>query len=182
MNTKRRLLLGALSALALMIPAAAANAAILDKSSYADSDSGTFEDCGTTWSFDFQVSGMAIVRLDDDGETVLVQDNSSFTDTLTNLETGRSVSIAGHSLYREYEAARVGDMLTLWVRHSGVPVVITDDTGQVLLRDRGLIVFRQTLRVTEDGVEFLDEQVLADHGGHPEYYSDFCSVFLPATS
>jgi hypothetical protein len=68
-------------------------------------------------------------------------------------------------------------MLTLWVRH-----VITDDTGQVLLRDRGLIVFRQTLRVTEDGVEFLDEQVVADHGGHPVYHSDFCSVMLPATS
>jgi hypothetical protein len=50
-------------------------------------------------------SGFAIARLDD-GETVLFQDNSSFTDTLTNLETGRSVSLAGHSLYREYEAVR----------------------------------------------------------------------------
>jgi hypothetical protein len=182
MHTTRRLLLGALSALAIMIPAATANAATFDKFSYADSDSGMFEDCGTTWSFDFQASGFVILRLDDDGDTVLAQDNGSFTDILTNLETGRFVSISGHSLFREVEAMRVGDIITVDARHSGVPVVITDDTGRVLLRDRGLIEFRQTLQVTDNDIIFLDEQVIGDHGGHPTYYADFCSVMLPATS
>jgi hypothetical protein len=182
MQLTRRLLVGALSAMAIVLPAATANAAILDKVDYTDSDSGTFEDCGTTWSFDFHASGTVILRLDDDGDTVLAQDNQSFTDTLTNLGTGRHVDISGHSLYREVEAVRDGDILTVYVRHSGVPVVFTDDSGDVILRDRGLIEFRQTFQVTDNEIIFLDEQVIGDHGAHPIYYADFCEVMLPATS
>ena len=182
MTTLRSLAIGTLSAAALMVSAVAAGADIYDKVAYSNSDSGTFEDCGTTWSYDFQNAGFIVMRLDDDGDLVLFQDNGSFTNTVTNLDTGRHITLSGHSLFREVEAVRVGDIVTVDVRQSGVPVTATSDTGKVLARDRGLIAFRQTFQVVDHDLVFLDEQVVADRGAHPLYYAPFCAVALPATA
>ena len=182
MSALRSLTIGVFAAVALLASAGAAGADIYDKFQYSDSDSGTFTDCGTPWSYDFHTTGFVLLRLDDDGDLLLFQDNGSFTNTVTNLETGRHITFSGHALFREVEAVRVGDIVTVDVRQSGVPLVASSDTGQVIARDRGLIVLRQTFEVVDHDLVFLDEQVVADHGGHPLYYSSFCDVALPATS
>jgi hypothetical protein len=171
-----------LSSAALVASAGTAQAGIFDKFPYSNSESGTFEDCGTSWGFEAENSGFVLLRLDDDGDLLLVQDNGSFTNTVTNLATGRHIVISGHALFREVEAVRTGDIVTVDVRQSGMPLVVTDDTGRVLARDRGLLVLRQTFRAVDHDLVFLDEQVVSARGAHPLYFTAFCDVALPATS
>lgn len=182
MSKMRSLTVGVLAIAALLASAGAAEADIYDKFPFSNSESGTFTDCDTTWSYDFHNAGFVLLRLDDDGDLLLVQGNGSFTNTVTNLTTGRHITFSGHDLFREVEAVRVGDIVTLDVRQSGMPTVITSDTGKVIARDLGLMVLRQTFEVVDHELVFLDEQVVADHGGHPLYYTPFCAVALPATS
>ena len=182
MTKFRSMAIGILAAAALLGSAGAASADIFDKFPFSNSDSGTFSDCGTTWSFDFHNEGFVLLRLDDDGDLLLAQGNGSFTNRVTNLATGRHITISGHDLFREVEAVRIGDIVTVDVRQSGVPTIVTSDTGQVIARDRGLMVLRQTFKVVNHDLVFLNEEVVADRGRHPLYYAPFCSVALPATS
>ena len=183
MTTVRRLAAGTLVAAAtLALTPSPANAAIVERLRFTDAFSGEFEDCGTQWTFDFETAGLVHLRLDDDGDLVLAQENRTFTQTITNTATGRSAYLSGHTLWREAEAVREGDTITVDVRQTGVPVVVTDDSGSVVLRDRGRISFVDTYEVVDGEIEFVGEEVVADKGGHPLYYAPFCDVFVPITS
>jgi hypothetical protein len=175
---------------ALIIVAAAPLAVPLDaQASGVEVFHGQFSDavddvdvCGVT--VDLRSEGVFTdkVFFDDEDSLVRVLSTVSSTTTLT-ADNGKSVVIQFANLVNE--GAPVVDeeagTITFVTSYKGLPEKISVDSGPVLLRDAGVIVFANTFDF-ETG-ELISSRVLVSNGPHPDADSDFalfCEVIAEA--
>ena len=167
--------LAAVFAVAVVLPAAASAAQPVER--FHDNFRDTFSDevCG------IPVDGVAVgvdnFFLYADGSS---KDTSSVMVTLTNPETGKSVTISNAG---QITATAIVDeeagTITFLTTFKGLPERIQTAHGPVLLRDAGIATFVDVFDL-ETG-EFISSDVIIK-GPHPELESDFeafCEVVTP---
>ncbi|MBD0293094.1 MAG: hypothetical protein ICV70_05925 [Jiangellaceae bacterium] len=154
----------------------------LENIHYEDVEEGSFDDCGFTIDFVSFNSGHFMVREVEGsgGQAFLGHDNFRYRIVLTNPETGASMVVRGHGLFREFTARHIeGDIWEFTAHEVGQPFVVEDSEGNVVLRDRGRLTFRaifDTLGDSEPGGELLEEELTGMHGPHPGFFTDFCDI------
>jgi len=114
-----------------------------------------------------------------------VKDTSSVRQTFTNPLNGRSVSLsaAGQFFGSAGVVNEAANTITFANTFKGLPEKIQTDHGPMLLRDAGIITFRDTFDLTTG--TFISEETIVVHGPHPEADSDFtrfCEVMTTALS
>lgn len=168
--------IAALAAAAVLIPAGSAQAAVVDHSTFSDVEEFSFDGCGFTIVVNDTRWGTYQARSSDLGwdlEHVVVHGRATYT----NPQTGAWFSLRADTNVRDVDARLVGDdVLDITVRQAGAPFTLTDSSGQVVVRDRGLLVFRVQFDVSSGDLEYLGEEAVVDHGGHPGYFLDICDV------
>jgi hypothetical protein len=173
--------------LLLLLPLTLALALIPTAASAAPPEIEHFRDVGTFTDTDFCGTGQTVEGTFDirgtewispDGPEDLVRVTHSGTITLTNPDTGLSVtsSFAGQVT----ETLISGDpegVHTVLTTNKGLPEIIRAVNGPVLLREAGVITWIATF----DGDEFLGLEIVTVHGPHPEAESDF-TLFCEVTT
>lgn len=158
----------------------AAHATIVERGEFAGTDTGSFDDCGFQIDSIFEFSGRFWIRADGkEGTSQAFFGNSQFEfrEVLTNHDTGEWFVVRGDFLFKDVKATQVeGNVYRFRQHQAGQPFVVEDSTGNVVVRDRGLIVFDQlfdTLGDDAPGGEELSVDVQAVHGPHPGFAEDF---------
>jgi hypothetical protein len=167
------------AAVVVLVTALPASAAPLQHERYSGTDS--FTECDR---YQGDLSFRGIVTLKDatpatGGQFFYFTDNYQYREVVTNPDTGAFLTIAGNGQFKESHARLVeGTLFTFQTRESGQPFVISDSSGTVLLRDRGMIVQSVTfdsLGDSQPGGETLGQEVLRVSGPHPGFGDfDFC--------
>ena len=157
-----------------------AQAAPLERDHYSGSDSFDFDDCGPLIHNETTFEGVFLLKAPTKpGAPPRYFDNYEVHEVLT--ANGRSLTVDHNGLYKDLHATLVsGTTYRFEAQESGQPFVVRDDTGGVLIRDRGLLKF--AFVVDTMGDNDLDNDVfiegsfelVADHGSHPGFYLDFC--------
>lgn len=170
-------------ALAPAIPADATMFVINDTFEF--HDEGSFDDCGFTIEFVYDVVGSTSIRTGKgDRDTAFFgRTQIDELETLTNPETGKFFTIEGHFQGQDVKAEHVEGSLFRFVYHEvGQPVVLRNMDGEVIVRDRGRLAFEDLFDTTGDDVpggifvEFLGVRV---SGPHPAFLADdaaFCEL------
>ena len=184
-------LVSTLASLALLtVGVQAASATVIAQEHYSGTDSFSFADCGTTFDVSATFSGHFLLRVDKGNEGVfLAKDNFSYRDVVTNRATGQSFVITGNAVFNEIRATRVsGTVYDIRAVEAGQPFVILDSAGNVVLRDRGVIIHTYLIDTLGDDDpdtgEFLGEGPHFVHGPHPGFGEDFdfCAIALALTT
>jgi hypothetical protein len=179
-------MLGVAAALACVVPA---QATVYEHFHYADSEGPVPDEiCGITVTRTSVFSGNVVTRT---GKHELTSaffgmDNYRYVDTFTNPATGRSFTISGNGMIRDVKAVHVeGTIFQFVTIETGQPFVIRDDSGQVVVRDRGSIRTTYTFDTGGDAVPggtFLDLIDVQVNGPHPGFFFDdatFCATVVP---
>lgn len=178
----RTMIVAALVAGMSIASTSAALARIVERERYSIEDSFTDEFCGIKAEFDVEGSGLFMIRADRTGSTAfLASDRYEYRDVITNPETGEWLVIRGRANFREVKATQVeGDIYRFRAQTAGQHFVIEDRDGNVVYRDRGLLVFEilfDTLGDDVPGGEVLSFE-LVEIRGHPGYLDDICPLAL----
>ena len=178
-NATRRRGLGAIVGLvvaALLALAAPASGTVVDSGHYSGTDTFSFDDCGFTIDGETTFSGHFRLRADNGGQAFYVKDTFSFREVLTNRDTGEWFVIRGHGVFNEVKATLVsGTVYEFRAVEAGQPFVIEDSSGNVVVRDRGVIrrtALFDTLGDGQPGGILLEEDASV-HGPHPGFDPDF---------
>ena len=179
-QVRRAASLAAASLLALTL-AAPVLAKPLDSGTFSGTDSGT--ECGT-YARESTFSGWFMIKdatPATNGQFFYFENRVTYTDVITNPGTGAFFTVTGSSLFKESRVRLVeGNVFTYDTIEAGQPFVVTDMTGQVVLRDRGLIEVSYLFDSLGDGAPggaLLEEpqlvRVAAPHPGFEDTF-DFC--------
>jgi hypothetical protein len=168
----------ALLALALAAPTQAARLAY---EHYSGTDSFDFDDCGFVIHDEVVFEGVFMLKAPRTaGAPPRVFDNYHAIETLT--ANGRTATIEHQGLYKDLRITHVdGTIYQFVAKESGQPYTVRDSDGNVLLRDRGVLL--TTFQVDTKGDtdlendEFIEGSwsLLKDAGSHPGFYIDFCA-------
>ena len=183
-------LVATLASLALlMVGVQSASATVIGQEHYSGTDSSSFADCGTTFDVSSTFSGHFLLRVDKGNEGVfLSNDNYSYRDVVTNRATGEYFVITGNAIFHEVRATQVsGTVFDFRAVEAGQPFVVLDAAGNVVLRDRGVIIHTylfDTLGDDDPGGVFIEEGPHFVHGPHPGFGEDFdfCALALALTT
>jgi hypothetical protein len=103
-----------------------------------------------------------------------------WSETHTNLTSGKTISISANGLFQETKAIPLGGTLFMFSSVSaGQPFVVRDAAGNVILRDRGAIKEVVVFDTTGDNVPggiFIESVSLSVAGPHPGMSFDTCSI------
>jgi hypothetical protein len=177
---KKRLIpaIGLLAALAIAVPV---EAAPLEREHYSGTDSFDFADCGFVIHDEITFEGVFMLKQPrSDGSPPYYFDNYNSHETLT--ANGRTLTIDHQGLYKDLKITQVsGTVYQFVAMESGQPFVVRDGDGNILFRDRGLLV--TTFQVDTRGDTDLSNDIfiegswslLRDAGSHPAFYFDFCA-------
>jgi hypothetical protein len=179
----KKVLISACGAVALALTMALpAQAAPLEREHYSGSDSFDFDFCGPLIHNEVTFEGLFMLKAPTKpGAPPRYFDNYEAHEVLT--ANGRTITVDHNGLYKDLHATLIsGTTYRFEAQESGQPFVARDDTGAVLIRDRG--VLKTAFVVDTKGDNDLDNDVfiegsfelLADHGSHPAFYLDFCEV------
>ena len=164
-------------AAALLLGSAPADARVVDRVSYSDSDTFTDEPCGYPLEVSFSSSGQVVVRDTKGGEAFRARDTGSFEVVFTNPENGKWFRIYGHTTINEVKARQVdGNTYKFTDHEAGLAFVLEDSSGTVLVRDRGLVqttYLFDTLGDGEPGGEEIEVLNIRLAGPHPAFAEDF---------
>jgi hypothetical protein len=166
--------------LSLALPA---QAKIVERERYSFSETSMVEECGLDLISEFSTSGVFKIRADKKDSTAFFgHDNFSFREVLTNPETGKWLVIRGKGNFKEVKATHVEGDVFLFRQHlAGQPFVIESSEGNVVLRERGLVVWEvlfDTLGDDVPGGEILEIELVAVRG-HPDGFDeDICPIVL----
>ena len=143
-------------------------------------DSFPTDICGISVNVELQVTDNLFLNADGS-----FKDTSSVRQTFTNPLNGKSVivSAAGQTFGAAAVVDEAANTISFDTTYKGLPEKIQTGHGAVLLRDAGLITFRDTFDLATG--EFLGEQTIVNNGPHPEAESDFtlfCQVVTNALS
>jgi hypothetical protein len=155
----------------------------LDSGTFSGTDSGT--ECGI-YGRESTFSGWFILKdatPATNGQFFYFENRVTYTDVITNPETGAYFAVTGSSLFKETHARLVeGNVFTYDTIEAGQPFVVTDMTGKVVLRDVGLIEVSYLFDSLGDGApggsQLEDPQLVRVAGPHPGFEDtfDFCAL------
>jgi hypothetical protein len=150
---------------------------------YSGTDTFSFSDCGYVINADVTFSGLFMLKRGHHGDpTPYYFDNYLVNIVYSSPETGRWFTVDRNGLYRDLRITNVeGTIYRFDAIEVGMPIVVRDMDGKVVLRDRGLLHYQFSVDTKGDSDlsndEFLtDFQLVADRGAHPFFYADFCAV------
>jgi hypothetical protein len=187
-GTVRRTVAASLIAMvATLMTCTSASAKVIGHQHYSDTYSFSYDDCGFPVDATGQVSGQELLRVLPGGQAFLDLNRQTFREVHTNVETGKWFVVRGNSLYHEIRGTQVeGNIYEFTSIEAGQPFVIEDSSGNVVVRDSGMI--RQTFLFDTlgDGVpggEFLGDISIVVHGPHPGFADDFpfCQIAADLT-
>jgi hypothetical protein len=164
----------------LMAPAQAERP--FEQGHYEDTFSESFEECGLNVHVEAEFGGSFVTKVvkGSDGQAFLAQDNYWYRQVWTNEDNGDFLVIRGNGMFKEMTATHVvGDIWEFTAKDVGMPFVIEDSDGNVVLRDRGQIRFRalfDTLGDGQPGGEPIEEELLGFSGKFPGVDADFCAI------
>jgi len=177
----RRLSIVGAAVLALSL-AGPAQAKPLEFEHYSGTDSFDFDDCGFVIHDEVVFHGVFMLKAPKDpGAPPRLFNNYYNLETLT--ANGRTMTVEHQGLYKDLRIALVsGTVYRFTSMESGQPFVVRDGAGDLILRDRGVLVTQFT--VDTKGDSDLDNDVfvegsfslLKDAGRHPGFYIDFCEI------
>ena len=175
----------AAAATALIVWAAPAGATVVDKGHYSGSYSESFDDCGFEVVVEGTGSGHYRIRAGkrDTDTAFFLNDNYSYAETLTNPATGAFVTITAQAVFNEIRATPIGGSVFQFdAVEAGQPFTVYDADGNLVVRERGVIVHHVLFDTEGDDVpggieiEYLGADV---HGPHPAFDTEFCDVITP---
>jgi hypothetical protein len=161
-----------------------AQAEVIEQQHYAFSFSEDFELCGIPVHEEAEVSGTVHLRVGkgDLDSAFFTHDNYESTSTITNPANGKFFVIERNALFHETVGTRIeGTIFQFTSVEAGQPFVLRDMSGDIVLRDRGVIrstILFDTLGDETPGGEFLallDEQVAGPHPGRLDEAA-FCAI------
>jgi hypothetical protein len=183
LRTALVLLVAIISTVTLSSPA---EAAMLERGTFDDKGSFTFDDCGFNVAVDERFVGWYTIgqgTKQTNGEFFRVHQKTAYSGTFTNVETGDYFTSAWHVNFREMPATIVdenGPIVTYQTKESGVWDTIRDSTGAVRYRSTGNLVFRYVFDTGGDGApgggEFLSEEFVRTSGNWQTFDADFCAI------
>jgi hypothetical protein len=162
-------------------------ATVIHEGTVTGTDHFTDDSCGFTLNVDVQFQFTSRLRVDSGGQAFLEHTIFRVTETITNPDTGRYFFITHRGLYNEIKATLVeGTVYEFVAVEAGQPFVIRDASGNVVTRDRGVIVHHflfDTLGDSQPGGEFIVELSDDVHGPHPAFAPDFpfCDIAAALT-
>lgn len=179
-----------LVALMAMVPMTAlttpASAAMLERGTFDDKGSFTFDDCGFAVAVDERFVGWYTIgqgTKQSNGEFFRVHQKTAYSGTFTNVKTGDYFTSAWHVNFREMPATIVDDngpVVTYQTKESGVWDTIRDSSGTVRYRSTGNLVFRYVFDTGGDGApgggEFISEEFVRTSGNWQTFDADFCAI------
>jgi hypothetical protein len=183
---RRAIVVSALGAAALALSAVPAGATVLGNETFSDSGSDTIDDfCGLTVQHDFSFTDKVHVRVGkgDLSTAFFGHDNYDYREVFTNPDTGLSMSFSGHGIVNDIKATHIsGSIFQFTTKDSGQQFVVRDDSGRVVLRDRGRI--RETYLFDTEGddvpggifLESLSLSVAGPHPGSEQSEDEFCAM------
>ena len=180
----RTLTIAGIAAAVTVLGAGTASATMVERGTYTSEPySFTQDDCGYDVDVEGTSSGTFHTRLGK-GKTdtaFFAFDNYSFTETQTNPENGKFVTITANASFREIRAKRVeGTVFEFWAVEAG-QFRMYDSAGRLVARDRGSVQFHILFDTEGDdvpgGVQ-IDEFPPEVHGPHPGF-DDFCGLITP---
>lgn len=175
------------TAAALALGVGQALAVVVGQEHYSGTDTFSFNDCGFWLDGESTFHGQILFRQDKGGQAFLVKDTSFYRDVLTNRDTGEWFAIEGHALFHEVKATQVsGNVYEFVAVEAGQPFSIVDSSGNVIVRDRGMIrhtTLFDTLGDGQPGGVFIEETNTVVHGPHPGFADDFpfCEIAAELT-
>jgi dienelactone hydrolase len=169
------------AALALLsLAAGSASATITDRSGRV-TQPYSFVSWDWNCGYPMQVTGTTTdqvqVRVDrKDPRIVFVTDNYQFRETRT-VADGRSFQVEGNGLAKDVRAKSLGGSLYEFTFHNaGQPFTISDSSGNLISRDRGIFEFKYTINLDDGTFNFVGLRV---SGPHPSAGVDYCSIVAP---
>lgn len=185
-SARRRAAVGLALALGAAIAVASpAEATIVHTEHYAGTYADDFPLCGIDVHVDGEFSGRVKIRegKGPDAGAFFLQDHFSFHETFTNTANGKYFTISGNGVFQELKATRIEGSVFEFIAHEvGQPFVLRDMDGNVVVRDRGAIVYRgvfDTLGDDEPGGIEIESEVVRIAGPHPGFVAsdeDVCGV------
>jgi hypothetical protein len=158
-----------LASVALMTAAPVQAAAPLghDRVTFEDS----FPDCGYDNVTTYDISNLLLDSNASTGDQFFRFSYTwQATGTVTNPLTGAYVNLSGHGVYKEIQPRSLGDGLFTYEELNVGSFVITDSSGQVLLREEGTIVITwqfDSLSDSAPGGAMSSPTLLRVSGPHP---------------
>jgi hypothetical protein len=147
---------------------------------YSGTDSFDFDDCGFVIHDEVVFEGVFMLKAPRaPGAPPRLFDNYHVVETLT--ANGRTATLEHQGLYKDLRITHVeGTIYQFVAMEAGRPFTVRDGDGNVLIRDRGVLV--TTFQVDTLGDSDLDNDIfiegswslLKDAGSHPGFYIDFC--------
>jgi hypothetical protein len=162
--------------------AAPAHAAPVERTPYTGTE--TFAVCGGAYAGVSRYEGVSTIsdaNPSTGGQFFRFTNKVSFTDTITNPETGDYVTVSGDVLSKEIQPRALGDGVFAYVSHDVGRLVYRDASGQVLARESGVIVTEytfDTLNDAEPGGEPLTEETVRVSGPRPFFEEEVFCAFL----
>jgi hypothetical protein len=179
MTVKKRFV--PVAALLAMAIAGPVQAAPIEYEHYSGTDSFDFDGCGFVIHDEVAFEGVFMLKAPStEGAPPRLFDNYHSIETLT--ANGRTATIEHQGLYKDLHITQVeGTVYQFVAMESGQPFTIRDADGNVLIRDRGVLM--TTFQVDTKGDTDLENDVfiegswslLKDAGSHPGFYIDFCA-------
>ena len=167
---------------ALVVAAVPVGATVIDRGRYSHTDSFSYDDCGFLVEVSVEFGGVFRIRQgkNKNSSAFFLMDNFYYREIHTNPETGEWLVMRGNGVFNETRAQRVeGTIFKFSSIEAGQPFVLEDSSGDVVLRDRGVI--RRAILFDTEGddepggteIEILEEVV---KGPHPGFFADHCDV------
>jgi hypothetical protein len=165
----------------MIVGGSQAGATVVDRGFYEDSYEFSYDDCGFEVAVEGTATGHFLIRAGkgSSDRAFFINDNFSYTETHTNVETGASITLTGNAIFHEIKATHLeGNLFQFQAVEAGQPVRIFDSDGSVVARDRGSIFHRAVFDVGDDdepGAELVEDLEPSVHGPHP-VFDDFCGI------
>ena len=156
--------------------ASPARSEVLEHQRFADSSSRDIDLCGLSVRVDSEARGMFNIRVGKGSVDTLFFEHTveKYADRITNPANGKYFTTSGQTVVQEMRARRVeGSVFRITSNEAGLPLVVRDMNGNVVLRDRGVITTTILFDTGGDHVpggdvvEVLDVRVA---GPHPDFF------------
>ncbi len=167
--------------LTIGLTAGPVGAAVAFRDHYSNDYAFSFDDCGFWIDVDGHDQGVAHLRVGkgDLATAFFLHNNYQFAETWTRRDTGAWFTISGNGLTQETRATPVGGtQFAFRSINAGVPFVVTDSSGQIVVRDRGVIrqtIIFDTLGDDVPGGAFVADVSFSVSGPHPGLDFDPCA-------
>ena len=175
-RTRSAAVAAAVLAGAVMSWASPARAEVFDHQRFGGSYSNDFEICGIPVRVDGEDRGMFNIRVGKGQLDTFFFEHTveRYAETITNPANGKYFTTSGQHVIQEMRARRVeGSIFQVTSNEAGMPLVLRDSSGKVVLRDRGVISTTILFDTGGDhipGGDIVDVLDVLVAGPHPDFF------------